>query len=199
MATPKPIGLEPDRNPWEQQPRESAKQHARFIQYRDLGRMRSLTELHKILTGLGDKLTYGTVRIQSHIYRWTERAQLWDQHQDELDHERVTQARQDMTNRHQKIAGALARKALEALRTIKNNDLTPADIVRFLKLATDLEVRALGEPSQTITVTGPAGGPIMTEDISSLTREERRARLREVTMELARRVGLSTIENDTEE
>ena len=82
---------------------------------------------------------------------------------------------------------------------MRNADLEPVDIVRFLKLATDLEVRALGDPHQTIAVTGPAGGPIVTEDITGLTDEERRVRLREVASELARRAGLQTTEIDTEE
>jgi len=199
MTKRSPIDLDPGREPWDQQPREVAKQYERFLRFRDLGRMRSLTTANKVLTEIGDELTYGYIRIQSHIYRWTERAQAWDRHQDELDRDRITQARRDMIDRHQKIAGALAKKALGALRVLENADLEPSDIVRFLKLATDLEVRALGEPNQTIAVTGPAGGPILTEDITNLTDEERRMRLKEVAAELARRAGLKTIENDNEE
>lgn len=199
MTKRSPIDLDPGREPWDQQPREVAKQYERFLRFRDLGRMRSLTTANKVLTEIGDELTYGYIRIQSHIYRWTERAQAWDRHQDELDRDRITQARRDMIDRHQKIAGALAKKALGALRVLENADLEPSDVVRFLKLATDLEVRALGEPNQTIAVTGPAGGPILTEDITNLTDEERRMRLKEVAAELARRAGLKTIENDNEE
>ena len=199
MAKRSPIDLDPGREPWDQQPRETSKQYERFLRFRDLGRMRSLTTANKVLTGIGDELTYGTIRIQSHTYRWTERAQAWDRHQDEIDRDRITQARRDMIDRHQKIAGALAKKALGALRVLREADLDPADVVRFLKLATDLEIRALGEPNQTIAVTGPAGGPIVTEDITNLTDEERRMRLKEVAAELARRAGLKTIENDNEE
>lgn len=199
MEKRKPIGLDPGRDPWDQQPRESSRQYERFLRFRDLGRMRSLTTVNKVLTGIGDELTYGTIRVQSHLYRWTERAQAWDRHQDELDRDRITQARRDMIDRHQKIAGALAKKALGALRVLREADIDPADVVRFLKLSTDLEVRALGEPDQTIAVTGPAGGPIVTDDITNLTDEERRVRLKELATELARRVGLKTTENDNEE
>lgn len=201
MAKParKPIDLDPGRDPWDQQPKESSRQYERFLRYRDLGRMRSLTGLNKMLTGIGDELTYGTIRIQSHLYRWTERAQSWDRRQDELDRERITQARRDMIDRHQKIAAALAKRALAALRTLPDEVIGPADIARFLKLATDLEVRAIGEPHQTIAVTGPAGGPIVTEDITNLTDDERRIRLKEVAAELARRAGLATTDTDPEE
>jgi hypothetical protein len=199
MAKRSPISLDPGREPWDQQPRETSKQYERFLRFRDLGRMRSLTTVNKVLTGIGDELTYGTIRVQSHTYRWTERAQAWDRHQDEIDRESIIKARRDMINRHQKIAGALTKKALTALRVINDGDLDPADVVRFLKLATDLEVRALGEPNQTIAVTGPAGGPIVTEDITALTDEERRVRLKDIAAELARRAGLQTTETDSEE
>lgn len=198
-AKRRPIDLDPGRDPWDQQPRESSKQYERFLRYRDFGRMRSLTGLNKMLTEIGDELTYGTIRVQSHLYRWTERAQSWDRRQDALDHERITQARREMIDRHQKLAGALTKRALTALRVLRDADLDPVDVVRFLKLATDLEVRALGEPSQTIAVTGPAGGPIVTEDVTHLTDEERRVRLKEVASELARRAGLRTTETDDEE
>lgn len=200
MATKNsPIALDPGLDPWDQQPRESSRQYERFLRFRDLGRMRSLTTCNKMLTEIGDELTYGTIRGQSHRYRWASRAQAWDHHQDELDRERTTQARRAMIERHQKIAGALHKKALESLRSLTPADLDPADIVRFLKLATDLEVRAIGDPNQTIAVTGPAGGPIVTEDITGLTGEQRHVRLKEIATELARRAGLTTTEADDEE
>jgi hypothetical protein len=196
MAKRSPIVLDPGREPWDQQPKETSRQYERFLRFRDLGRMRSLTTANKVLTEIGDELTYGTIRIQSHLYRWAERAQAWDRNQDELDRDRITKARRDMIDRHQKIAGALTLKALASLRTMREADLDPAAIARFLKLATDLEVRALGEPNQTIAVTGPAGGPIVTEDITTLTNEERRVRLKDIASELARRAGLQTTEID---
>lgn len=188
----KPIILDAGREPWDQQPRETSRQYQRFLHYRDLGRLRSLTLVNKVLTDLGDKLAYSTVRTQSYLYRWNERAQAWDLHQDTLDRERLVQARRDMIDRHQKVASALLTKALTALKVTKPGDLDPADIVRWIKLATDLETRVLGEPSQTISVTGPAGGPIQTEDLTDLDPEARKTRLRELAIELARRVGLST-------
>lgn len=199
MAKRSPIDLDPGRDPWDQQPRETSKQYERFLRFRDLGRMRSLTTTNKVLTEIGDELTYGTIRVQSHLYRWTERAQAWDRNQDELDRDRITRARREMIDRHQKIAGALTKKALTALRVLRDAELDPTAIARFLKLATDLEIRALGEPNQTIAVTGPAGGPIVTEDITNLTDAERRIRLKDIASELARRAGLQTIETDNED
>lgn len=199
MANSPPITLDPGREPWDRQPRESSRQYERFLRFRDLGRMRSLTALNKLLTELGDKLTYNTVKYQSHAYRWAERADCWDRDQDSRDRERLMEARREMVARHQKIAGALLMKAAAALTKISPTDLDPADIVRWIKLATDLEIRALGDPNQTISVTGPAGGPVQTEDVSDMTAEERQIRQREIVTELARRAGLSAVVNDAEE
>lgn len=199
MTNRPPITFAPGRELWEQQPHESSRQYERFLRYRDSGRMRSLTAVNKTLTALGDNLTYGTVRTQSFLYRWAERAQAWDRNQDDLDRDKIVKARRDMIDRHQKIAAGLAKKALNALRVIADTDLDPADIVRFLKLATDLETRALGEPNQTIAVTGPAGGPIQTEDLSALTAEERTARMRELAAEFATRAGLHTSANEEDD
>lgn len=187
-STMSAIELSPGIDPWDQQPRESTKRYERFLTYRDLGRMRSLTTVNKLLTERGDKLTYGTLRVIAATNRWAERAQKYDQHLSNEDNKRLEQARRDMQDRHLKIAAALTRKALESLRQLA--ELTPRDITQYLRLAADLEVRALGEPSHTIAVTGPGGGPIISEDFTGLTPEERRARLRDVVSELARRSGL---------
>jgi hypothetical protein len=189
--TEAPISLDPGRDPWDQQPRETDRQYGRFLRYRDLGRMRSLTAITKVLTDIGDKLTYNTIKYQSHRYRWTERAQAWDRHQDLADSSRILQARRDIIDRHLGAASALLFKALTAVKATRPEDLDPADVVRWIKLATDLQIRAVGEPHQTIALTGPAGGPVQIEDISSLTDDQRLARSKEILSEMARRVGLA--------
>jgi hypothetical protein len=201
METRPPIDLSDDRYLWDRQPRESDLMYGRFKQFRDLGRRRSLTALAKLLTEIGDRLTYGTIKYNAHIYRWTERAQAWDADQDDLDREQVTQARRDMIKRHIRIASALTVKALTAFKAIPAEELDPADVVRLIKLASDLELRALGEPHQIISVTGPGGGPIQTEELSQLDTTARRQRLKDVLNELARRLQQTndTADDDEEE
>lgn len=195
------ITLAQDRDPWDQQPRESDRKYTTFLAYRDIGRMRTLTAANHLLTNLGYEFTYNYIKWQSHIFRWTERAQAWDRHQDQANIERLMAERRDMIERHRRIANRLIATALDSIRALEeegSEPLPPADIVRFVKLATDIEVRALGEPSQTVAVTGPAGGPIVVDDIAGLTDEERRVRLREITDELARRAGLRTVDDEEE-
>lgn len=173
--------------------------HERFLKYRDMGRMRSLTGLNVLLADIGDLLTYGTIRVQSHLFRWTERAQAWDRYQDEQDRDRLMKARREMLDRHQMVSSALMKRALIALRQIDPRELSAADVYRWIKLATDIEIRVFGEPSQTIAVTGPSGGPVLTEDITGMDQETRRNRMRELVSELAGRVGMSTILDEEDE
>lgn len=191
---PKPFNT--DREIWRQQDHETPKQYQRFIHFCELGRLRSLTEINKTLTGFGDKIEYGTLRTLSSLYRWPERALAWDQHQDDLDIERIIQARREKDERHIRVASALIGKALTALREINIEDIDASNIAKWIKLATDLENQVLGEPQRTISVTGPAGGPIAVDDLSTIPPEVRKARLRELAIELAQRVGIST--TDTE-
>jgi hypothetical protein len=192
----KRIDLTNDRDPWDRQQYESVKQYARFAFYRDLGRLRTLTQVHKVLTASGDTLKYGTLRQTAYEYRWTSRAEAWDLSQDQVDRERLIVERRDMIKRHRSVAGALLAKAINALNIIPVAEMEPADVVRYIKLATDLERIAIGEPQRTLAVTGPSGGPIQTEDITHLTREERRARLAEIADELVRRAETDEAEED---
>lgn len=72
-APPTPLTLDPDRDPWEQQPGESDLWFARFLSYRDLGRGRTLAKVAQTLA-----------RSDSHVrqyagpHHWTERAAAWD-------------------------------------------------------------------------------------------------------------------------
>lgn len=177
-----------DRDPWERQPGESQKQYARFGFYRDLGRLRTLAQVHRLLVETGDSIKSDTLRQTAYEFRWKDRAEAWDIAQDAAAQEKLIKARLEMVDRHQKIAKGLLAKALEALRIIPVAEMTSADVVRYIKLATDIERIAIGEPQRTISVTGPTGGPVQTEDLTNLTKEERKRRLADIAAELARRI-----------
>jgi hypothetical protein len=190
------IKLDPSLDPWERQPKETPRQYGRFILYRDLGRSRALTTLNKLLTELGDPLTYLSLRRYSSDGSWTARAEAWDAYQDRQDHEQNLADRREMIKRHRNIATGLMSKAAQALRKFAISDMTPADIARYVKLATDIERTAIGMPQQTVAITGPTGGPIQTEDLTDLTPAERRQRLAEIAAELSRRAGVEDTGDD---
>lgn len=196
-----PIRLSADRDPWERQEGESDLMYKRFATYLDLGRTRTLTDTANILTGLGDtsRLTGAYIRSLAYSYLWTQRTGAYDREQDRLEAERLVELRRDMIKRHLKTANDLTAKARTALDKIKIEKLTPLDVVRFFKLATVIEANALGLPSGTVAVTGAGGGPVLLDDLTGLTDDERRARMAEIAREVANRAGTSLDDPDAED
>lgn len=197
MASKQPIHLAVDREPWDRQPGESNRQYSRFLIFRDLGRMRTLKQAVEMLHGVGDtSVQYRTLQQYAYEYRWTERAESHDFAQDQLEAAQLLQQRRDMYARHRKLASGMMAKAVAALQGLQASDLTPLDIVRFFKYSTDIEVRALGEPTQIHQQQGPGGGPVMVDDMSNLSPEDRAARLNAIAAELSRRANASATTDD---
>lgn len=184
-----------DRHIWEQQPRESGKQYSRFKIHRDAGPLRTLIDTIKTITETDDPITYRSLVKLASKFRWNERVSAWDRHLESLEFERTRKLRTTMIDNHMVTANSLLHKALTALTTTKTEELNPKTIAIWIKLGTDIQMRALGEPTKTIGITGPTGGPIQTEDLTNLTDEERRTRLRDLAIEVAHRAGLTTIDN----
>lgn len=189
MAERPPIALAGDRDPWDQQPGESAQQHSRFRAYLELGRLRTLKQTRETLNALGVKVSQGQLYNVSWRYRWAERAQAWDADQDRHHREQLMAARRDMITRHQRVAQGLTGKAIQRLTQLASEDLTPLDVVRMLRLAVQIEHKAIGEPDQRVAVTGADGGPVVVDDLSQYPAAERRQRLQQLADEMARRAG----------
>lgn len=184
-----PIPLASDRDPWDRQPGESERQYSRFRAYLELGRTRTLKQAHETLSALGVKVSLGQLYNVSWIYQWADRAQSFDADQDRLHREQLFAARKDMIDRHQKVARSLQGKALTRLKQLPVEELSALDVVRMLRLAVAIEHKAIGEPDQRVAVTGGDGGPVVIDDLSQYSGEERRRRLEQLAAELARRAG----------
>lgn len=196
MTTRGPITLDATRDPWERQAGETARQYGRLTVYLGLGRVRTLKMCVRALNERGDSVAHRTLQQVAWEHRWTERAEAHDLAQDETARQQLVADRRDMVDRHRGVAGVLLTKALSALKLIPPNLLDPSDVVRLIKLATDLERTALALPKEHVALSGPSGGPIQTEDLSGLTGEERRSRLSEIAAELARRAGTTGDDDD---
>lgn len=184
MAKPQPLALDPAREPWERQPGETERSYAHFALYRDLGRIRTLAQAAETLA-----LNPSYLRGVAAAAQWADRAAAWDREQDRLFGERAAVQRRDMATRHAKLATAFLAKVAARLRDLEPADLTPADLAKWTDMATKLERAAYGEPTATVAVTGPAGGPLEVYDYSSLTAEQREARLTALRDELTRRIA----------
>ncbi len=199
MGSKQPIHLAVDREPWDRQPGESNRQYSRFEVYRSLGRMRTLKQAVEMLHGVGDTgVSYRTLQQYAYEYRWTERAEAWDRAQDQLEAARLLQLRNEMVSRHRRLASGLLAKAVAGLQKINPDDMSPLDVVRFIKYGADIERQALGEPTMIHQHQGPAGGPIAVDDMSKLSPEDRAARLTAISAELARRAAAAAVTDDDE-
>lgn len=198
---PKPFRLAAGLDPWERQPSESDRMYARFRTYLELGRTRTLTSAAEILTSTGDeaKLHGVYIRELSARFRWVERVGAYDREQDRIERERLVEQRRDMIRRHRQIANDLSAKAKTALSSLKTEKITPLDIVRMLRLAAVIESTALGMPFETVAVTGAAGVPLLVDDLSAYTPEERRARLADVGREILTRAAAPVDDMSTED
>jgi hypothetical protein len=89
-------------------------------------------------------------------------------------------------------------KAVARLSAMQPSELTPLDLIRFIKYGADIERQALGEPTAIHQHQGPGGGPVAVEDMSRLKPEERAARLTQISAELARRAAAQAVTEDDE-
>jgi hypothetical protein len=161
--------------PWEQQPGESSRAFGAFCAYRDLGPRRSLRAAAQAFYGRAAAALERQLDKWSRAFGWVERAGAWDRHLDAEARRAQEQARRDMAERQAREARALQAKAVERLRTLRPEELGPADVLRFFVEATKLERLALGEPEvvQRQELTGRGGGPLRfsLEDAVAAARE----------------------------
>lgn len=159
-----------------------------------LGRSRTIKKCAQTLQEeRGDNVAATTLYRLCQQGRWVMRAEAHDADQDRRYAAELEAQRKGMISRHVKLAGALTRTAVDALRELDSLDssaMSPADVVRYLKLATDVERSALGMPTHAVQVTGPQSGPLQVEDLSGLDPQARRQRLAQIAAEIARRANL---------
>ena len=138
--------------PWERQPGEPARAYGAFCIYRDLPpHERSLRAVAERLGGkrseTGRRSTRPLERWSSR-WRWVERAARWDEEQDRRAREAQLRAVKEMRERHAKEAMALQQKALERLKRMDPEELSPKDVLWYFVEAAKLERISRGEPDQ---------------------------------------------------
>jgi len=170
----KKLELDPLLDAWEQQKGESPRNYGLFTMYRAAGRLRSVAQV----AAMTDTMIYASMTRIARQNRWAERAGLWDAEQDRLLAIRLQNDREDMAKRHAKAAKDLMDKALERLRTLDVNSISPHALVLMLDTAARIERAALGletlkggaAPQTTVTVaattkTDNAGKPEMRVEV----------------------------------
>ena len=112
---------ESERNPWDQLPEESTKAFHAFALFRDMGWERSVG---KVVNQC--RKSSSLIYRWSAAYRWSERAQAWDEFQDQLGQEQSVRTRMEMNKVTLTIAQTMQTKvmqgyeALQTVRTVKD-------------------------------------------------------------------------------
>jgi hypothetical protein len=191
------ITLDPTLDPWERQSGETPKRHARFLVFRDLGLTRTLAKASDELA-----LSYSHVRALAAACRWQDRAASWDAHQQrqytaELEEERRKAARDDV--KILRIMTGMVGQALPRMQQLAP-DMTIAEFTRFVDTTMKWRRTLLGDPTETIAVTGAGGDPLTVQvaDFQSMPPEQRRVRLAELAASVARRAHALDDEDDEE-
>lgn len=131
--------------PWERQPRESAKVFALFAEFRNRGPTRSYNQFIRD-TGRARQ----TVFEMAGRWNWNERLEAFDRHNDRMLLHEQQQAIRDMANRHARVATVMLAKATERLREVDPGTLTPTQLVQFVETAVRVERLSRGEPTEVI-------------------------------------------------
>ena len=192
------ITLDPALDPWERQPGETPKRHARFLAFRDLGLTRTLAKASDELA-----LSYSHVRALAAQYRWQDRAAAWDTHQQrqytaEMEEERRRSARDDA-----KILRIMTGMVGQALPHVQQRaqDMTITEFTRFVETTMRLRRNLFGDPTDTVAITGPGGDPLTVQltEFQQMPAEQRRVRLAELAASVTRRVQALDGDGDDDE
>lgn len=133
------LELDPARDAWVQQPNELPRNHGLFLMYRDMGRIRTVAQLAAM-----SPLSYAATARVARLNKWVARAGLWDAEQDRLTGIQLQNDRADMARRHSDAARKLMDKALERLKTLDIDSISPHALVLMLDTAARIERAALG-------------------------------------------------------
>lgn len=195
MSNPDPLALAADRDPWERQPRETARRYGQFRAYLEIGRARTLRKASENLA-----LSGAYVRNVAAAHRWRERAEAYDVHADQLYDLAWAEARRQAATDDAETLDRLAATVRQAAEGLDVEQLAPVDFARLLDV-TMRHRRALFGPAPVavVTVTGSAG-TAAAEEFAALPPEQRAARLDALALEAMRRArALTDTDDDTED
>ena len=155
--------------PWEQQENETATAFAAFVIYRDL--VLGIRSTGKVVQELGKSTAL--IHRWSSRWNWVNRCRVYDQELDRLISERDMSELYEARDRHALLAREIQEKVLERLSNMSAQEIPVPMLAQMLKIATDVELRALGESlGKTQTeITGPCGGPIQAEVVIGIVND----------------------------
>lgn len=155
--------------PWERQQGEGPQAYRAFAAYRDSGAGGAKRSLQKTAESLlksdGTPYALGTFKEWSRNWDWQRRVDAWDEEQDRETQKELVRGIQSMRQNHVGIANAMLSKALQALKKIPVDELTPADIARLVDVASKLERQSRGDAAESAEAPGGSGVTIINDTL----------------------------------
>lgn len=172
--------------PWSKRDTETAKQHAAFVVYRDLGRRRTLRAAalvyYEIPEGQFDP-GQGKIRTfekWSARNQWVVRAEQYDEYMQAVADADHVQSVVDMKTRHAAIATAAQGKIVAALNHIDMKDLSALQLMQVFDIVVKNERLARGVPASVDAIVSQDSSPqidaVRDEDLEAKLASWRMAR-----------------------
>lgn len=120
--------------PWERQSGESEKAFEAFSLYRNKGADRTLISVAEEL-----QKSYTLIRRWCDRWNWEDRVRDYDNDLEREAKKTAQKGLRDMYTRQTKIAMQVQEKALQALKQLDIEAMSPKDIKEYIRMATELE------------------------------------------------------------
>lgn len=158
-------------NAWDQQPRESAKQHRRFLAYLQAPpKERNLTAV-----AAAENVVPATIWEVAERYRWRERAELYEAHliaghlADTAVKERQLSER---TMNLALVGSAVLARSMRALADNPRFVLDAKDMPAWAKMIETLRKVALDAPDKVVAITSGAAASVSVPDFTNLSADQ---------------------------
>ena len=119
---------------WERQPKESVQAYEAFYLYLRMGEKRTLRKVEQELNK-----SHALIGRWSSVWNWVERSRDYDNQKRREEFDEACREQRKMQNRQIQTAMLMQKKALEALREVDIEGLTPNAILRLIKEGARLE------------------------------------------------------------
>lgn len=182
--------LDPLREPWERQERETEHNFGLFQMFMDMGPTRNIRSLSE----LSGRKVYHLRNLQW-ANRWRERCGAWDKYNQDIFLQRMADQRKRVAQEHIVAADALLKKARARLEQLDLSKISPQALVMMFSEAAKIHRLALGmedSPVTTVSVQAAARSSDGGEEIT--TRLEVTTMHRSIMDEMVEVIGRMTPE-----
>nr|WP_107908845.1 hypothetical protein [Streptomyces chartreusis] len=186
MTSVKRLRLDPKLSPWDQQPGESGTRYSQFLVFKNLGPGRTVQKASEDLAKSSAHL-----RSVAGPQLWRERAQAWDREQARIASLVWAEEGRKSAETTHRLLNLAKGKLAQALSEMNPSSLTESETIRLLDVIAGRHTALFGE---TLTITGPGGGPLQVDarvevdaEFASLPLEQRAMRMIALGEEVIRR------------